>query len=297
MDALTAFWNQVARPDNIPVLILLCAVASYSFLAVGKGRLNDRQGFPSEGRLADKIQVWPHLVRVEFLAAIGVLLILMVWSVFVDAPLEGPANPAVTPNPTKAPWYFVGLQELLVYFDPWIAGFTIPTVIMIGLMLIPYIDRNADGNGFYTIRRRRRAIAVFAAGFIGLWITLILIGTFWRGPGWNFVPPWVEWDPHRMNMPPNADLTEVVFGIRTWRAGHRLNPAAFVAGAVCVALYFIVPLFMFIRTRRRAAGRTHLLTAVLTWLLLLLMLAVPLKMFLRIVFGIKYVWVTPWFNV
>src|SRR5437773_346033 len=97
----------------------------------------------------DKIHTWPHLVRNEFLISIGIILLLIVWSLLVDAPLEEPANPTRTPNPSKAPWYFLGLQEMLVFFDPWHAGVVLPTFIILGLMVIPYLDINPAGNGYY----------------------------------------------------------------------------------------------------------------------------------------------------
>src|SRR6201988_3365864 len=102
-----------------------------------------------------KIHTWPHLVRNEFLITIGVVLLLLVWSLLVDAPLEEPANPTRTPNPSKAPWYFLGLQEMLVYFDPWNAGVVMPSLIIVGLMVIPFIDINPLGNGYYCFKDRK----------------------------------------------------------------------------------------------------------------------------------------------
>ncbi len=90
--------------------------------------------------VADRVHVWPYLVRNEFLCSIIVMVILTVWSITIDAPLEESANPTQTPNPSKAPWYFLGLQEMLVYFDPWFAGVVLPSLIIVGLMVIPYID-------------------------------------------------------------------------------------------------------------------------------------------------------------
>jgi quinol-cytochrome oxidoreductase complex cytochrome b subunit len=87
----------------------------------------------------DKIHTWPHLVRMEFLITLFVLVGLTLWALTVDAPLEEPANPTRTPNPSKAPWYFLGLQEMLVYFDPWHAGVVLPSLIIVGLMVIPYM--------------------------------------------------------------------------------------------------------------------------------------------------------------
>src|SRR5512140_657647 len=93
-----------------------------------------------DAALPDRVHVWPYLVRAEFIAGSVVILALLLWSIFFDAPLEAAADAARTPNPSKAPWYFVGLQELLLYFDPSIAGVIIPTLIIVGLILIPYLD-------------------------------------------------------------------------------------------------------------------------------------------------------------
>ena len=113
---------------------------------------------------AREIHVWPYLVRVEFLATIIVTVVLFVWSITLNAPLEEPANPNLTMNPSKAPWYFLGLQEMLVYFDPWIAGVVMPSIIMVGLMVFPYVDSNPLGNGYYTLRQRRRRCGCLAPG-------------------------------------------------------------------------------------------------------------------------------------
>jgi hypothetical protein len=113
----------------------------------------------------DKVHTWPHLVRMEFLVALFVMVVLTLWSITIDAPLEEPANPTRTPNPSKAPWYFLGLQEMLVYFDPWHAGVVLPTLIIIGLMVIPYIDINPKGNGYYCFKARKWEILTFFFAF------------------------------------------------------------------------------------------------------------------------------------
>ena len=143
----------------------------------------------------DKIHTWPHLVRMEFLVALFVIIGLTIWSLTIDAPLEEPANPTKTPNPSKAPWYFLGLQEMLVYFDPWHAGVVLPTLIIVGLMVIPFIDTNPRGNGYYCYKDRKWEILTFIFGFHVLWVTMIIIGTFFRGPGWNLFWPWQHLQP------------------------------------------------------------------------------------------------------
>ena len=146
----------------------------------------------------DKIHTWPHLVRMEFLVALFVIVALTLWALMVDAPLEEPANPTRTPNPSKAPWYFLGLQEMLVYFDPWHAGVVLPSLIIVGLMVIPYIDINPKGNGYYCFKDRKWEIGTFIFGFHVLWIIMIIIGTFFRGPGWNLFWPWQKWGAHKV---------------------------------------------------------------------------------------------------
>src|SRR3981189_1955546 len=100
--------------------------------------------------LPDKVHTWPYLVRAEFIAGCILLLVLVVWSITVDAPMEDPANATKTPNPSSAPWAFPGRQEMLVSFDPGIAGVVLPCRIIVGLRVIPYVDVNPRGNGYYT---------------------------------------------------------------------------------------------------------------------------------------------------
>lgn len=161
----------------------------------------------------EKVDVWPHLVSREFLAALLVTVVLFVWSMLMNAPLEAEANLNVTPNPSKAPWYFVGLQELLVYFDPWIAGVVLPTLIIVGLMAIPYVDANPRGVGTWPAMRWKRAgglpvwwvakerpfaVSVFMLGVV-MWFVLIFIGTYDRGPNWEWYWPWEDWSYRRLS--------------------------------------------------------------------------------------------------
>ncbi len=135
----------------------------------------------------DKVSVWPHLLAIEFLAALACLAFLTVFSILVNAPLLAEANYNLTPNPSKAPWYFLGLQELLAYFDPMVAGVTIPGMGIFWLMVAPYIDRNPSTDP----NHRKFAIALFTY-FIMFWAVLVIIGSFFRGPGYNFVFPWTQ---------------------------------------------------------------------------------------------------------
>jgi hypothetical protein len=244
--------------------------------------------------LDDKIHTWPHLVRAEFLMALFVIVALTIWSITIDAPLEEPANPTRTPNPSKAPWYFLGLQEMLVYFDPWHAGVVLPSLIIVGLMVIPFIDINPKGNGYYCFRERRYEILTFVLGFHILWVTMIIIGTFFRGPGWNLFWPWQRWDPHKVVALTNVDLP-YLFGIRDYWLS-----AAF--GLFVIGLYFVLGMAAFYWWVLRVKGREFLerwgmVRFTITGLLFVLMLSLPAKMFLRLVFNVKYILVTPWINI
>ncbi|MFQ5913288.1 MAG: cytochrome C [Nitrospinota bacterium] len=252
-------------------------------------------------READKVHVWPYLVRAEFLCALCIMILLTVWSVVVDAPLEQPANPALTPNPSKAPWYFLGLQEMLVYFDPWIAGVVLPTLIIVGLMLIPYIDINPKGSGYYTFSERKVAVSIFLFGFGFLWIVLIINGVFLRGPGWNFFLPGQEWDPHKIVALTNVDLPFKLFGFKSEPAANVqtfLTSPAFHAGAFFVSgYYFLGVLWYLLRLKTGGYENVGVTRYAIKAFLFLTMMALVIKLFLRIAFNIKYVWVTPWFNI
>ncbi len=290
-------WLLISKPDNIPIVGLLVLVILYTWWGFRRALKNDSQDMSDELKLSEKIQVWPNLVRVEFLATLFVMVILVFWSFLLDAPLEEPANPTLTPNPSKAPWYFLGLQEMLVYFDPWIAGVVLPTLIIVGLMAIPYIDVNEKGNGYYTYRERKYALLIYCFGFIVLWVSLIVLGTFWRGPGWYFFFPWETWDTHRVVALTNLDLSEL-FGIATKNPDTSLNPAAFIFGAVIVVGYFLTaPACWLWKKNTDFLKKLGPVRYGIMAFLFLSMMSLPIKMVLRIALNVKYVWVTPWFNI
>src|SRR5581483_4046945 len=166
--------------------------------------------------------------------------ILMVWSITLNAPLEEPANPNLTMNPAKAPWYFLGLQEMLVYFDPWIAGVVMPGLIIGGLIVIPYIDTNPMGAGYYTLKQRKFALAVFFFGFVILWVSMIMIGTFIRGPGWQWFWPGQTWDHNRLIYEVNRDLNDQVNRFLPASLQITSNLAKGIFGAIVVGAYFVI---------------------------------------------------------
>lgn len=136
----------------------------------------------------DLVMVWPHLLVRHAVVAVGTLLIVLIISLLFDAPLRDVANPTLTPNPEKAPWYFAALQELLSHFHPLVAGVLVPGAIIAGLVALPYLDRNPE------LAPRRRQVAVWTFTiFLVVWVVLTLIGFAFRGPNWEWVWPWQDW--------------------------------------------------------------------------------------------------------
>ena len=321
-------WEVASAPDNVPIVALLFLVPFYVWYAFKQALDNDRlidklSADPSlaktEYRKTEEwhpkwereVHTWPYLMRIEFVAAILVTVLLMVWSLTLNAPLEEPSNPNVTMNPAKAPWYFLGLQEMLVYFDPWMAGVVMPTLIIVGLMAVPYIDANPLGNGYYTYRQRKFAIWTFCLGFLGLWVAMIVIGTFIRGPGWMWFWPTATWDAERVEFAVNRNVDQI-FGINGAWLRH-LMPASSadyapilartIFGIFPIVLYFLLAGYAAYRAMNATefAGkifrRMTLLQIITTDVFLVLMLALPVKILLRLVFRVKYIWVTPWFSI
>lgn len=181
----------VLAPDHIAVVALVFAVSCCAWLGLRLGWLNDvrlRQQLPpieATPHEQARILVWPDLVYIELIAMLLSLAVLGIWSLCVQAPLEPPADPTWTPNPAKAPWYFVGIQELLVYFDPWLGGFMIPLVIILGLCVMPYLDPDHKMSGYYSHYSRRFGLSIFVFG-LSLWVLLIILGSLFRGPDWQF---------------------------------------------------------------------------------------------------------------
>jgi hypothetical protein len=300
------FASVAAKPDNVAIVGMVFLLGFFTWLGTAQAVENDRRAAagepPEEKEYSEKVLVWPDLVYIELIGMILVTVGLMVWSLLLPAPLEPPANPVATPNPAKAPWYFLGLQELLVFSDAWWVGVVVPCLILFGLAAIPYLDRNPRGSGYYTVAERPFAYKVFQFGFLQLWILLILVGTFMRGPNWSFFGPYEARDPHK-----TADLTNVKLGQWFWeevcrRGEPQVAPEAGwlkrtgtilyreIAGLVLLGAYFVgLPLLLAragLKRQRAELGRWRFLLMVL---LLLAMITLPLKMLLRWSFGLSYI--------
>ena len=241
----------------------------------------------------DKVHTWPYLVRLEMLVGTAVMAFMTIWSIVVDAPLEEPANPTKTPNPSKAPWYFLGLQEILVYFDPWFAGVVLPGFIIVGLMVIPYIDINPKGNGYYCFRDRWFAISTFLFGFLVLWIVLIIMGTFIRGPGWYLFLPGQYWDVHKTVAITSVDMPQ--------QLGFKTQLYASLFGAACAGFFLFGIPAIYWKVKIKKSDVLQRLGAVRYWItafFFMAMMGTVLKVFLRLTLNTKYIMVGPYgFNI
>src|SRR6195256_338582 len=284
----------VTKPDNVPIVGLIFLLAFFVWYSVREAVLNDRRIAAGKGPIekeeSDRVWVWPDLVYTELISLILCSVVLIVWSIFLKAPLEQPANPGATPNPSKAPWYFLGLQEMLVYFDPWLAGVVLPSLIIVGLICIPYVDKNPKGNGYYTFSERRAEITIFLFGFAVLWSSLIVLGTFLRGPNWNFFGPFEFWDIHKLAALNNVNLSEYVW-VRTLRTGLPSNWfIREIFGIILVLIYiFALPVLLAKKWFKGYYAKLGPARYYVTVFLFLSMMSLPLKMLARWLFNLKYI--------
>jgi len=288
------FRQIVTKPDNVPIVGLIVIVGFFTWFGLRRAVINDArmaQGLSNLEEIEpEKTLTWPDLVYTELIAMVALTILLVVWSIALQAPLEQPASSTNAPNPSKAPWYFLGLQEMLVYYDPWMAGVVLPSMIIVGLMAMPYIDTNKAGNGYYTINQRKFAYLTFQFGFLVLWVVLILLGTFLRGPNWNFFGPYEYWDLHKVIPLNNVNLSDI-FWLQL--LGTKRPDAILVREApgifICLAYFIVIPFVLerlFFKKYVQEAGRLRY--SVLA-VLLLFMAALPIKMVLRWTINLKYI--------
>ena len=284
----------ITKPDNVPIVALIFLLVFFTWFSMRQAVDNDRRAAagqpPIEKDEEDRVWTWPDLVYTELISMVVCTVVLIVWSIGLEAPLEQPANNANTPNPSKAPWYFLGLQEMLVYFDPWLAGVVLPSLIIVGLMAIPYIDKNPKGNGYYTFNERRVEITLFLFGFVVLWSSLIVLGTFLRGPNWNFFGPFEYWDVHKLEALNNVQLSEYIW-VRGF--GMALPDNWFVREIFGILLTIgyiaVLPVALARKGLTRYYEKLGPTRYYVTVILFLSMLSLPVKMLTRWVFDLKYV--------
>ena len=304
------FAEIVTKPDNVPIVAMVFLLGFFTWLSASRAIQNDdrrEQGLdPLEKENSEKVLVWPDLVYTEMICMVALTAVLIFWGIGLKAPLEEAASSVKTPNPSKAPWYFLGLQEMLVYFDPWMAGVVLPSLIIFGLMAIPFMDFNKAGNGYYTIKERKFAYLIFQFGFLELWVTLIVLGTFLRGPNWNFYGPYEVWDPHKVEVLNNVDLSQYFWN---WGLNMPLPKAAPDAslpvqigwivvreapGILLTLGYFVVlPPVMALTIFRKYFVRMGFIRYMVMSNLLLFMMLLPIKMILRWTINLKYIIAIP----
>ena len=306
------FYEIVAKPDNVPIVMLVFLLAYFTWVGTYQAVKNDERlarGEPPLEKLDDeKVLVWPDLVYTELICMIGLTAFLIFWAIALPAPLEEAANISKTPNPSKAPWYFLGLQEMLVYYDPWMAGVVLPSLIVVGLMAIPYIDFNKRGNGYYTINERKFSYITFQFGFLEMWITLIVLGTILRGPNWSFFGPYEHWDAHKVEALNNVNVADF-FWDRWLNVGLPATPELAwlppllqpfgqffcilfgreLPGTLLVLGYFIaLPPILAVFVMPGFYKKMGFIRFMVLANLLLFMASLPIKMVLRWVFNLKY---------
>ena len=291
----------IKKPDNVPITIMVFGTLFCLWISLRQAAINDERilaGKPLiEAGKDDKVLVWPDLVYTELICLIIGSIILVVWSILLRAPLEAPANPAGPPNPSKAPWYFLGLQEMLVYFDPWMAGVVLPGMIITGLIAMPYIDTNPKGNGYFTLRERKFSIIVWLFGFLILWVVLIVFGTFLRGPNWNFFGPYQPWDANMQVPLTNWNLSDF-FWIKLLGKPLPSNPIEReIVGILFVTFWlFVLPVILAKTLMHRLFLQLGTFRYTIMIIHFVVMAIMPLKMVLRWLFTLKYFIYLPEFN-
>ena len=317
------------EPDAVALLLLLALVAGAVIVALRAGRRRDRETPDGSDKQPERelVSTWPHLVRLELVAALATLLLVSWWAIALEVPLGAPADPSVTPAVAKAPWFFVGVQELLQYFDAWLAGVVLPTVLIVGLCALPYLDRGeggeprrgerapcaprkspggggcggsreapgmnerapcAPGSGFYTWRGRPVVLGLTLALLL-IWLAPLVVGLLWRGEHWALQPAW------RPSTPDEASprlLLSLAERLHLGPAGGQLLGAG-----LCLGPLLLVPL-AWLRLRRRTwATRLGVARFCIAGALLVVGAGVVLKVVLVGALDIRYLWITPWFRI
>ncbi len=255
--------------------------------------LMNKPGYP-------RVSSWPNLIWIIFLMMLFITIILWGVSFLAYAPLEEMAEWAKTPNPAKAPWYFIGLQELLVYFDPWIAGVMLPQQILIGLMLIPYVDVTPTEQGNYDFRKRRFAVGFFTVG-ISFWFLLIVVGQLLRGPSWQLYWPFIDYD--------IGSGTWVREGVHLKEGGAALKSLPLGTGLALIigfaTIGMVLPLIvtkLFPNSKKVKELDYYLkelgyIKYFVVQSHVMMMVGTFVKIILRLGFNVKYIIETPWFKI
>ncbi len=246
-----------------------------------------------------RVPSWPNLLWIIFLSIIFMLIITWGVSFLFDAPLEEEAAWAKTPNPAKAPWYFIGLQELLVYFDPWIAGVLLPGQIVLGLMLIPYVDVSPRRQGYYGWEGRKFAVTFFTFGMF-LWFALIVVGQWFRGPSWEFYWPYIDYPigGHTWTYPdvPLKVTEATLINLPNW-IGLIFLGIIFIGGLIFPLLLARMGNLKIAKISKDYINSLGMIRYLIVQIHVIFTFAVVAKILLRLIFGYKYAITTPYFNI
>jgi hypothetical protein len=297
------------EPDALALLLLVLLIGATVAVGVVAGRRRDareRKGRSPAARRSgatedtagptesdgEALTTWPHLLRAELLAGLLALLLVTWWAILLEVPLGAPADPAVTPALAKAPWFFIGVQELLQYFDAWLAGAVLPLLMVFGLCALPYLDVSPEANGCYTLRRRPVALVVVAA-LIVMWLLPMVVGELLRGEHWALQPVWQQ-PPLSPDLPPPQPPPALAT-----RLGLE-GGAGQVLGAVTCLFPYLFMALTWPRLRRRfpeSIGRMGRVRYGVAGFLVVSAVGVLVKVLLVATLDVRYLWVTPWFRI
>lgn len=228
---------------------------------------------------AQTVTTWPHLLRRELIATLVTLLLLSWWAMALELPLGAQADPRFTPPLAKAPWFFVGVQEQLQYLDSWLGGAVLPALMVMGLCLLPYLDRS---------RGRRVPLAVLLALLL-LWYLPMVVGQLFRSEHWALHPAWLD--------PPLASSLAVAPRSLADLLGLGRGAGAVLGAVLCLGPLALLPLAWLRWRRRQWAARMGGGRFVVAGVLLLALAGVVLKVLLAGALDVRYLWVTAWFRI
>jgi hypothetical protein len=294
---LTTFTDHLSQePDAVALLLLVALVALTLAVGLVAGRRREARPDTEEQQAAELgqlVSTWPSLLRLELLAAMVTMLVVTWWAIGLQVPLGPQADPSITPTVAKAPWFFIGIQEMLQYFDAWLAGVILPLLSVVGLCALPYLDVSDAGSGRYTWRNRPLALAVIV-GLLLIWLVPALVGQLWRGENWELAAAWRSIPPTQLKPAPlEASRLSLAGALGLHGALEHVVGCVACLGPFA-ALALLGPRLARGRPRLEEMGRGRVFFA---GALVLVMLGVLVKVALHVTLGLHYLWVTPWFRI
>jgi len=291
LSKINMFSYLLHEPDALAFFLLLLLIVAGITLGLIYGYKYDRQQDHQQDKAVKEqslVTTWPHLIRIELQAALIDLLLLAWWAILLEVPVGAKADPGTTPPLAKAPWFFVGIQEMLQYFDPWLAGVVLPLFTIIGLAALPYLDTNPTGNGHYTLRNRPVALIILAV-LLFWWLIPMAVGLLLRGEHWAFQAVWRSSPLDNLQFSTQVSLAQKM----------HLSPVTgqVLGGFICLGPFFLLAL-SWLRSRKYFwALRLGFARYFFAGSLLLVLTGVVIKVALLLMFNIRYIWVTPWFRI